>query len=201
MATIKKLLSTNITAVYNDIDIRFVDDKSIQLIAELESDPFGASFVKNPNGLQLILPQSKVTVVISKNMVQVADGYVKEPTESELITRYFRSVNEQTKMFESQVYGFNYNCLLTDVNENILATPLKKISKDKVTKVEGSRVVYVDNAVRYDIRVEKLQNDVYNLLLNIERDGNFTNMGDPVQILDKEFKDGYTKLKEILNEL
>ncbi len=202
MANIKRFINTNLTILYQGLDMRFLDPGAFQRLPGLEDDAYGSTFFNSPNGLQLMLPQRKVVIVVQGNgRVQVSDDYVKDPDESELISKYFLNVYEQLKGFNNVVYGFNYIFQVDGLKLPALLNERLYTLVDSTDVNQAVKLRYIMDEIKYEIRVEQETGNFYKILINIERTTNIAKMSSAVSTLNNEFKEGYKIAKGIVDEL
>jgi len=202
MANIKRFINTNLTVLYQGLDMRFLDAAAFQRLPGLEDDAYGSTFFNGPNGLQLMLPQRKVVIVIQGNgRVQVSDDYVKEPGESELISKYFLNVYEQLKGFSNVVYGFNYIFQVDSLKLSTLLNEKLYTLVDSTDVNQAVKLRYTMDGIKYEIRIEQETGNFYKILVNIERATNIAKLPSAISTLDSEFKEGYKIAKGIVDEL
>jgi len=201
MAKLERLIQTNIVALYPNLDLRAISPDSVRVIADEELDPYGSSFFQNPNGMKLVLPQRKVEIDITQNKIQIADLFVSEPTESDLITRYYTSVSEVVKPYISQIYGFNYIFEISiDKKASLLTKRLYNIIPDAKYKYESLSLKFhkeTDKNATYVIKLDEQQNGKFSFVFNFE----ISKPSDTLSEINAEYIEGFNKAKGVIDEL
>lgn len=206
MAKLDKLMSVNLTIVYPELDIRFIDEGGFRKFPELEEDAYGSTFSISEDVIQLILPQRKVSIIINgkTNKAIISDDYVQDPcSRSDLVNKYAISVLEQLKRFNNFAYGFNYNLRVSvgDSNKNFLSAKIMKQCDDKEFVSEGIKLIYRKENVKYTAIVENENTNIYQVMFNIERQFDINSIKDKYNTIDDQFKLGYEEVKNFVRSL
>jgi len=202
MAKVKRFINTNLTVLYQGLDMRFLDVGAFQRLPGLEEDAYGSTFFNGPNGFQLMLPQRKMVIVVQAGgRVQVSDDLVKDPLESELVSKYFLNVYEQLKGFSNNVYGFNYAFQVEGLKlDSLLNKKLYKLV-DASDVNQAAKIRYTVDGKKYEVRIEQEAGAFYRVFVNAEREVNISKIKSAVEVLNKEFKEDYKVAKGIVNEI
>ena len=126
---------------------------------------------------------------------------MKEPGESELISKYFLNVYEQLKGFSNVVYGFNYIFQVDSLKLSTLLNEKLYTLVDSTDVNQAVKLRYTMDGIKYEIRIEQETGNFYKILVNIERATNIAKLPSAISTLDSEFKEGYKIAKGIVDEL
>lgn len=204
MAKNIEIRQKSIVIVYPLLDHHFINSNALRKVSDLESDSYGASFVESqtPPLKRLVLPQSKTQIVINAQKVSVFDDTDRKPSESSLIKRYTLNVLELLKDFHSNAYGFNYNVLFESLGSGEKDLLGRKIRSNVPTGVElstfGTRLVYMQEEVKHDIRIEKIGDKQLSAYLNCHYE---KKVPPNMEELDSQFVSNYKNLIGFLEKL
>lgn len=210
MAKIDRLISANMVILVNpvnSIDLRFIDPQGLRNIAKLEEDPYGSTVFQGPEDIKVVMPQRKISIVISSTRIQVTDDYPKNPEDSDLITRYLTNVLEILPSVDSIAYGFNYlfTVIVGGKYEPLNSDLYKSLPKSKLI-VQGCKLRSIaDDKTKYqlnlDQNLDQKDKNIYVARFNMEIEG----VAELEKIIDdkinNQFIKGYKTAGRVINAI